>query len=172
MDFGVARLTDAAALTAPGDVVGTLAYMAPEQAEGRAAGPEADVYSLALMLYECWTGENPHRPRDPRRDGAGDRRPRPAAAPRPPRPAPRAERDGRRLPAAAPARAAPRWRSWAERSRTRSSGWPTLRPGYAHPHVAAPRRVAAAAACSASGSPPVTASASMSGSQINRAWTI
>jgi serine/threonine protein kinase len=61
MDFGVARLTDAAALTAPGDVVGTLAYMAPEQAEGREAGPEADVYSLGLMLYECWSGENPHR---------------------------------------------------------------------------------------------------------------
>jgi serine/threonine protein kinase len=61
MDFGVARLTDAAALTAPGDVVGTLAYMAPEQAEGREAGPEADVYSLALVLYECWSGENPHR---------------------------------------------------------------------------------------------------------------
>jgi eukaryotic-like serine/threonine-protein kinase len=61
MDFGVARLTDAAALTAPGDVVGTLAYMAPEQAEGREAGPAADVYSLALMLYECWAGENPIR---------------------------------------------------------------------------------------------------------------
>ena len=61
MDFGVARLTDAAALTAPGDVVGTLAYMSPEQAEGHTAGPEADVYSLALMLYECWGGENPAR---------------------------------------------------------------------------------------------------------------
>jgi len=61
MDFGVARLTDAVALTAPGDVVGTLAYMSPEQAEGDAAGPEADVYSLALMLYESWGGENPAR---------------------------------------------------------------------------------------------------------------
>ena len=35
--------------------------MSPEQAEGREAGPEADVYSLALTLYECWSGENPHR---------------------------------------------------------------------------------------------------------------
>jgi serine/threonine protein kinase len=62
MDFGVARLTDAPGLTAPGDVVGTLAYMAPEQADGGAdVGPEADVYSLALMLYECWAGENPNR---------------------------------------------------------------------------------------------------------------
>ena len=61
MDFGVARLTDATALTAPGGVVGTLAYMAPEQAEGDEAGPEADVYSLALTLYECWAGENPNR---------------------------------------------------------------------------------------------------------------
>jgi eukaryotic-like serine/threonine-protein kinase len=65
MDFGVAHLADGASLTAPGDVVGTLAYMSPEQAEGRPAGPEADVYSLALMLYECWSGENPHRRSSP-----------------------------------------------------------------------------------------------------------
>ena len=61
MDFGVARLAGEAPLTAAGDIVGTLAYMSPEQAEGREAGPEADVYSLALTLYECWGGENPHR---------------------------------------------------------------------------------------------------------------
>jgi eukaryotic-like serine/threonine-protein kinase len=66
MDFGIARLADAdGALTAAGDVVGTLAYMSPEQAEGRPAGPEADVYSLALTLYECWSGENPHRRTNP-----------------------------------------------------------------------------------------------------------
>jgi serine/threonine-protein kinase len=65
MDFGIARLADGASLTAPGDVVGTLAYMSPEQAEGRSAGPEADVYSLALTLYECWSGENPHRRSSP-----------------------------------------------------------------------------------------------------------
>jgi serine/threonine protein kinase len=61
MDFGIARLAGGSSLTAPGEVVGTLAYMAPEQAEGRAAGPEADVYSLALTLYESWSGENPNR---------------------------------------------------------------------------------------------------------------
>jgi eukaryotic-like serine/threonine-protein kinase len=65
MDFGIARLADSAALTSPGDVVGTLAYMSPEQAEGRSAGPEADVYSLALTLYECWSGENPNRRDNP-----------------------------------------------------------------------------------------------------------
>jgi eukaryotic-like serine/threonine-protein kinase len=65
MDFGIARLADDASLTATGDVVGTLAYMSPEQAEGRQAGPEADVYSLALVLYECWSGENPHRRTSP-----------------------------------------------------------------------------------------------------------
>jgi serine/threonine protein kinase len=61
MDFGVAQLAGDTPLTAAGDVVGTLAYMAPEQAEGRPAGPEADVYSLALTLYECWSGDNPYR---------------------------------------------------------------------------------------------------------------
>jgi eukaryotic-like serine/threonine-protein kinase len=61
MDFGIALVADASGLTQTGDVIGTLAYMSPEQAEGREAGPEADVYSLALTLYECWSGENPHR---------------------------------------------------------------------------------------------------------------
>jgi hypothetical protein len=39
--------------------VGTLAYMAPEQAEGARVTPACDVYSLALTLYEAWTGTNP-----------------------------------------------------------------------------------------------------------------
>ncbi|MEK6278493.1 MAG: serine/threonine-protein kinase [Actinomycetota bacterium] len=60
MDFGIARVLDCAGITATGDVVGTLAYMAPEQAEGDSAGPPADVYSLGLTLYEAWTGRNPH----------------------------------------------------------------------------------------------------------------
>ena len=61
MDFGVARLAGVEELTAAGDVLGTLAYMAPEQAEGMEAGPEADVYSLGLTLFEAWTGVNPRR---------------------------------------------------------------------------------------------------------------
>jgi hypothetical protein len=65
MDFGIARLVDAPMLTATGEVLGTLAYMAPEQAEGLGAGPEADVYSLALSLYECWAGDNPVRCESP-----------------------------------------------------------------------------------------------------------
>jgi hypothetical protein len=48
-------------ITRTGDVVGTLAYMAPEQAEGARVTPACDVYSLALTLYEAWTGRNPVR---------------------------------------------------------------------------------------------------------------
>ena len=60
-DFGVAHMATGDPLTRTGDVVGTLAYMAPEQAEGHRATPACDVYSLALSLYEVWTGENPVR---------------------------------------------------------------------------------------------------------------
>jgi eukaryotic-like serine/threonine-protein kinase len=64
-DFGVARVVGAAdgtdVLTRTGDVVGTLAYMAPEQAEGREAGAPADLYATALVLYEAFSGVNPVR---------------------------------------------------------------------------------------------------------------
>jgi hypothetical protein len=62
-DFGVARIAGEDVLTRTGDVVGTLAYMAPEQAEGREAGAEADLYALALVLYEALAGVNPVRGR-------------------------------------------------------------------------------------------------------------
>lgn len=65
MDFGIAAVAGAPGLTATGEVIGTLAYMAPEQADGRAAGPEADVYSLALTLYEAWAGAHPVAGRTP-----------------------------------------------------------------------------------------------------------
>jgi eukaryotic-like serine/threonine-protein kinase len=60
-DFGVAHVISHDPLTRTGDVVGTLAYMAPEQAEGTPVTPSGDVYSLALTLYEAWTGTNPVR---------------------------------------------------------------------------------------------------------------
>ncbi len=58
-DFGVAQVLGSDTLTRTGDVIGTLAYMAPEQADGREVGPEADLYSLALVLYEALSGVNP-----------------------------------------------------------------------------------------------------------------
>jgi eukaryotic-like serine/threonine-protein kinase len=64
-DFGGARLTGDDALTRTGDVLGTLAYMAPEQSEGYEVGGAADLYSLALVMYEALTGVNPVRGRTP-----------------------------------------------------------------------------------------------------------
>jgi serine/threonine protein kinase len=60
-DFGGASLVDQEALTRTGDVLGTLAYMAPEQSEGREACEETDLYALALVLYEALSGANPVR---------------------------------------------------------------------------------------------------------------
>jgi protein kinase-like protein len=56
MDFGIARLADARA-TVTGLVVGTPAYMSPEQAEGRAPDARSDVYSLGLVMYEMFCGQ-------------------------------------------------------------------------------------------------------------------
>ena len=60
-DFGVARVIDADSLTMTGDVIGTLNYMAPEQAAGLETSEPADLYSLAVVLYEALTGINPLR---------------------------------------------------------------------------------------------------------------
>jgi eukaryotic-like serine/threonine-protein kinase len=64
-DCGVAHLVGDDPLTRTGDVVGTLAYMAPEQAEGHPPTGACDVYALALTLYEGLAGENPMRGRSP-----------------------------------------------------------------------------------------------------------
>jgi eukaryotic-like serine/threonine-protein kinase len=60
-DFGGARLAGEDALTRTGDVLGTLAYMAPEQSEGWEVAEPADLYALALVLYEGLSGVNPVR---------------------------------------------------------------------------------------------------------------
>ncbi len=59
-DFGVARALAEAAWTEPtGGLIGTVRYTSPEQAQGHAVDGKADVYSLALVLYECASGELP-----------------------------------------------------------------------------------------------------------------
>ena len=58
-DFGIARIAGEAGLTTIGGLVGTVSYMAPEQARGDQTGPAADVYSACLVLYEGLSGHNP-----------------------------------------------------------------------------------------------------------------
>jgi serine/threonine-protein kinase len=60
-DFGMAKVVggEKTLATADGVVLGTPAYMAPEQAEGRPVGPQADVYACGVMLYELLCGELP-----------------------------------------------------------------------------------------------------------------
>ena len=60
LDFGIAKVlsnAESKALTAAGEMIGTPAYMAPEQVRGDTIGPQADIYSLALVLIECITGK-------------------------------------------------------------------------------------------------------------------
>ena len=59
IDFGIARSIDATKITHTGHVVGTPAYMAPEQAAGEEAGPPSDVFSLASVLVFAATGRGP-----------------------------------------------------------------------------------------------------------------
>ena len=66
LDFGLARVQPEAItagstgpMTEPGAVLGTVAYMAPEQARGEAVAPEADVFALGVLLYELVTGRHP-----------------------------------------------------------------------------------------------------------------
>jgi serine/threonine-protein kinase len=60
MDFGIARSTSAATVhTMPGSLIGTLDYMAPEQARGEPADERTDVYAFGLILYELIAGGRP-----------------------------------------------------------------------------------------------------------------
>jgi serine/threonine protein kinase len=56
-DFGIALLRDAARVTGTGTVIGTAAYLAPEQVLGQVVTGKADVYALGLMLLEALTGK-------------------------------------------------------------------------------------------------------------------
>ncbi|MGN8049254.1 protein kinase domain-containing protein [Curtobacterium sp. 22159] len=58
-DFGIALLRDAARVTGTGTIVGTAAYIAPEQVLARPITGKVDVYALGLMLLECLTGRQP-----------------------------------------------------------------------------------------------------------------
>lgn len=59
-DFGIARSTSATTIhTMPGSILGTLDYMAPEQARGEPAAEAADVYAFGLILYELLAGGRP-----------------------------------------------------------------------------------------------------------------
>jgi serine/threonine-protein kinase len=58
-DFGIARVADQVALTATGQVMGTVQYLSPEQATGKPATPSTDIYSLGIVAYEALTGRRP-----------------------------------------------------------------------------------------------------------------
>lgn len=63
LDFGLVRETDdeeGSGLTVSGMVMGTPAYMSPEQAEGRKLTPASDWYAVGVILYQCLTGQVPH----------------------------------------------------------------------------------------------------------------
>src|SRR5262249_16842100 len=58
LDFGLARSEASTGITAPGTMLGTVAYMAPEQARGRSQpGARGDIFALGCVLFECLTAE-------------------------------------------------------------------------------------------------------------------
>lgn len=59
-DFGIARATDQSSITQVGSVLGTAAYLSPEQARGEEAGPQADLYSLGVVTYQLLSGRLPY----------------------------------------------------------------------------------------------------------------
>jgi serine/threonine-protein kinase len=61
LDFGIARTIGLTVMTRTGDVLGSLQYMAPEQLDGRPAGPAADVYAWAIVLCALLEGCPPER---------------------------------------------------------------------------------------------------------------
>lgn len=64
-DFGIVKAADLSQLTQMGTTLGTLQYMAPEQAAGGQVSPVSDVYSLAVVAYEIFCGQLPFPSNDP-----------------------------------------------------------------------------------------------------------
>jgi eukaryotic-like serine/threonine-protein kinase len=59
-DFGIAKATEQSSITQVGSVLGTAAYLAPEQARGEEAGPQSDLYSLGVVAYQLLSGRLPY----------------------------------------------------------------------------------------------------------------
>jgi serine/threonine protein kinase len=59
-DFGIAKATEQSSITQVGSVLGTAAYLAPEQARGEEAGPAADLYALGVVTYQLISGRLPY----------------------------------------------------------------------------------------------------------------
>ena len=59
-DFGIAKAAEQTRITQVGSVLGTAAYLSPEQARGEEAGPPSDIYSLGVCAYQFLTGRLPH----------------------------------------------------------------------------------------------------------------
>jgi serine/threonine protein kinase len=59
-DFGIAKATEQSSITQVGSVLGTAAYLAPEQARGEEAGPRADLYALGVVAYQLLSGRLPY----------------------------------------------------------------------------------------------------------------
>jgi eukaryotic-like serine/threonine-protein kinase len=59
-DFGIAKATEQSSITQVGSVLGTAAYLAPEQARGEEAGPPADLYALGVVAYQLLSGRLPY----------------------------------------------------------------------------------------------------------------
>ena len=166
-DFGIAKaLSDESSITQVGSVLGTAAYLAPEQAAGEEAGPQADIYALGVVTYQLLSGRLPyeaasltelalkqqretppplHHIADDVTPAARGRR-RQGARPRPARPL----AVGRRLPAGAGRRRARRRRR-ADRGHAR--GHAELRPDRRHERRAVARRAPRSSTSSAPRAP-------------------